>query len=445
MDKLNSSPLSRTPRPAATWGAFAAAIIAVTVVTLAGLAIAPYWGNGPVVLLYILPVLGTAVFGGLRPALLAALAATLSYNYFFTAPYRTFVVHSAVDAVTLAVLFAVAIVTSQLAGRLREQAQLAAAHAQRNGTIAGFARRLLSSPGSEAIAAVAVRELAVLHNCHIVLILAEQPDRVIAGQPTAPDLAPSELAAAALALATGVPAGKGIQGHNLIDWHFRPIRSERAALAAVGLAREDGAMPVAADQAALLDSLLDQVALALERASLEAAARDTVRFKERDQLRSRLVAAIGEELKPRLNAMGAAVRELRRNGGEDKLQLVSLAAEVSGLDRYVDQLVELNPAEDQQPLVVGDLEIDLHRRQVRRGETELHLAPKEYALLAELAKHQGRVLSHSHLLRAVWGPAQAEQVDYLRVAVRSLRQKIEPDPAHPALLINEPGVGYRLR
>lgn len=444
MDKQVFVSRSGADRPAAAWAGYALAVVSVAIVSLIGLAIAPYWGNGPVVLLYILPVLAAAVFGGLRPALLAAVGATLAYNFYFTAPYRTFLVHSAVDAMTLAVLFVVAIVTSQLAGRLREQARIAAAHAARNATIAGFARRLLSCAGPDEIAAVAVRELAALYASNAVLILADRPERVVASYPAETALAPSELAAAALTLTTGTPAGKGIHGHNLIDWHFRPVRSDRTVLAAIGLAREDGTLPVPADQAELLESLLDQAALALERARLEAAARDAVRLKERDQLRSRLVAAIGEELKPRLNAMGAAVRELRRSSTEDKAQLATLAGEVSGLDRYVDQLVELDPAEGQQPVTVGDLVIDLHRRQVRRGESELHLSPKEYALLAELAKHQGRVLTHSHLLRAVWGPAQAEQVDYLRVAIRSLRQKIEAEPAQPVLLLNEPGVGYRL-
>lgn len=65
-------------------------------------------------------------------------------------------------------------------------------------------------------------------------------------------------------------------------------------------------------------------------------------------------------------------------------------------------------------------------------------------MLAELAKHAGRVLSHRHLLRAVWGPAQQDHIDYLRVAIRALRQKLEADPAHPALIVNEPSVGYRL-
>ncbi len=81
---------------------------------------------------------------------------------------------------------------------------------------------------------------------------------------------------------------------------------------------------------------------------------------------------------------------------------------------------------------------------MQRDGAEVHLTPKEYALLVELAKHAGRVLTHAHLLRAVWGPAQADQIEYLRVAIRALRQKLEADPAHPALIVNEPAVGYRL-
>jgi two-component system sensor histidine kinase KdpD len=74
----------------------------------------------------------------------------------------------------------------------------------------------------------------------------------------------------------------------------------------------------------------------------------------------------------------------------------------------------------------------------------VHLTPKEYAVLAELAKHRGRLLTHAQLLRAVWGPAQEKQIDYLRVAIRALRQKLEAEPSQPRLIVNEPGVGYRL-
>jgi two-component system KDP operon response regulator KdpE len=98
----------------------------------------------------------------------------------------------------------------------------------------------------------------------------------------------------------------------------------------------------------------------------------------------------------------------------------------------------------QMPLRFANVEIDLERRLVRRGGGDVHLTPKEYAVLAELAAHPGRVLTHSHLLRVAWGPAQQNQTEYLRVVMRALRQKLEDEPSRPALLINEPGVGYRL-
>lgn len=95
-------------------------------------------------------------------------------------------------------------------------------------------------------------------------------------------------------------------------------------------------------------------------------------------------------------------------------------------------------------IVAGDIAINLAAHQVTRAGQEAKLTRKEFALLSELATHAGKVLTHGHLLRAVWGEAHANDVEYLRVAMRSLRQKLEVNPAMPRLLINEPGVGYRL-
>ncbi|GAA4037592.1 two-component system response regulator KdpE [Sphingomonas rosea] len=96
-------------------------------------------------------------------------------------------------------------------------------------------------------------------------------------------------------------------------------------------------------------------------------------------------------------------------------------------------------------IVAGDLVIDLAARQVVRAGEDIHLRPKEYALLAELARQPGKVVTHSHLLRTIWGPAHERDLEYLRVAARGLRLKLEPDPAQPRLIINEPAVGYRLK
>ena len=93
---------------------------------------------------------------------------------------------------------------------------------------------------------------------------------------------------------------------------------------------------------------------------------------------------------------------------------------------------------------IGTVQIDLLGRSVTRDGCAVRLTPKEYGVLAELAKHPGRVVTHAMLLRAVWGPAHERDVEYLRVAMRGLRSKLEADPATPVLLNNEPGVGYRL-
>lgn len=102
-----------------------------------------------------------------------------------------------------------------------------------------------------------------------------------------------------------------------------------------------------------------------------------------------------------------------------------------------------NDAGDAQ-LRIGALDIDLADHAVRRDGVAVHLTQKEFAVLAELARHPGRVVTHAALLRSVWGPAFADNVEYLRVVMRNLRQKLEAEPARPALLVNELGVGYRL-
>lgn len=96
-------------------------------------------------------------------------------------------------------------------------------------------------------------------------------------------------------------------------------------------------------------------------------------------------------------------------------------------------------------LEFGEVRVDLQRRVVTRAGAELHLTPNEYRLLVVLAQHAGKVLTHGHLLKEVWGPGSAQQTHYLRVYMAQLRQKLEADPARPRLLITEPGVGYRLK
>jgi two-component system KDP operon response regulator KdpE len=90
------------------------------------------------------------------------------------------------------------------------------------------------------------------------------------------------------------------------------------------------------------------------------------------------------------------------------------------------------------------LVIDLDKRLVTRNGMQVKLTPKEYDLLAILARHAGRVVTHRQILASIWGPAHADDTQYLRVFVGQLRAKIEVDPATPTLIQTEPGIGYRL-
>lgn len=111
----------------------------------------------------------------------------------------------------------------------------------------------------------------------------------------------------------------------------------------------------------------------------------------------------------------------------------------TALRKRAQEGAKLPPAMD-----IGDLHFDRARRLVVKNGEPIHLTPKEYEVLLQLADHAGRVLTHRQLLTSVWGPAHAEDVQYLRVVIAQIRSKIEDDAANPRVLINEPAVGYRL-
>lgn len=97
------------------------------------------------------------------------------------------------------------------------------------------------------------------------------------------------------------------------------------------------------------------------------------------------------------------------------------------------------------PFAFGDICIDFEQRQVSRAGQPVHLTPIEFKLLEAMVQNAGKVLTHTYLLRAVWGTGHAERAHYLRIYMGHLRQKLEHDPARPAHIVTETGVGYRLR
>ncbi len=162
----------------------------------------------------------------------------------------------------------------------------------------------------------------------------------------------------------------------------------------------------------------------------------------------------GLELVPLLKGAGAAVIVISaRDATEQKVAALDL-----GADDYVTKPFDteevlarvrtalrhrLAAEAEGQVVDVGDIQIDLTARLVSKASEEVHLTPKEFGFLAELAKHPGRVITHSQLLRTVWGPGHEHDVEYLRVAARGVRRKLESEGT-ASFIRNEPGVGYRL-
>lgn len=132
-------------------------------------------------------------------------------------------------------------------------------------------------------------------------------------------------------------------------------------------------------------------------------------------------------------------------GADDYLTKPFSVGELLARIRVALRHVAEGTSEDAPVFTLDALRVDLAKREVRRGDEEVHLTPTEYRLLGTLIKYAGRVVTHRQLLKEVWGPPYVEHTQYLRVFMAQLRQKLEPDPAKPRYLLNEPGVGYRLR
>lgn len=100
--------------------------------------------------------------------------------------------------------------------------------------------------------------------------------------------------------------------------------------------------------------------------------------------------------------------------------------------------------ESKQPVLhIGDITMDLMRHEVKRNDTVINLSPKEYKLLRYLMSNAGKMIVHGQLLTELWGRAHEDNIQYLRIYIAQLRQKIEADPAKPVYIVTEPGIGYR--
>jgi two-component system sensor histidine kinase KdpD len=330
-------------RPRGQWGSpigYALTLAGVVAVTALASALFHILNLGNVALLYLLPVMAAASLYGLRTGLFAGIVSSLAYNFFFLPPVGTLSVSNPENIISIFVLLGVAIATSQLTSRVRAQADLAAASARDNATLAGFLHRLGGLADPAEAARVICEDIALLFEVQAVL-LTPSPAGLAVQAATKSDyrLETMEMAAAHWAFDTGTPAGKGSATLAASEWLFQPLKAGNRTLAVLGLAKDAGGEPVRADRLPLLTGLIDQAALVLERLRLEAEVRDVDAVRTRDRLRAALLSSVSHDLRTPLTAVMAAAAQLRQGATPDLI--ATIEGEAARLNRFVANLLDM--------------------------------------------------------------------------------------------------------
>lgn len=333
------------PKRPGAWGPPLGYLISaalVTLVTVIGLSIYIFGNITNVALLYLIPVMLAASVYGLRTGLFTGLLSSLTYNFFFLQPRYTFTISDPANIVTVLVLIGVAIVMSQLAARVRAQADLAERSAGQNAALAGFARSLTGLSAEDELGQALCAEVARLLDVSTILLLPREDGlRLASAFPPENRLGSIDIAAASWSFEHKQSAGRGSDTLTASDWLFQPLVVGENTLGVFGLARDAGGDAVRSDQLPLLLSLLDQAALALERVALGAEMATISQLKERDRLRAALLSSVSHDLRTPLTTILASLAELRRSPATDQQLVASIESEAQRLNRFVANLLDM--------------------------------------------------------------------------------------------------------
>ena len=335
---------ARSRRGSRAWGSpigYALTLLGVAVITAVASALLHVLDLGNVALLYLLPVMVAASLYGLRTGLFAGIVSSLAYNFFFLPPTGTLSVSNPENVISVFVLLGVAIATSQLTSRVRAQADLAAASARTNATLAGFLRQITSVNDPEQASQMICDDVKRLFGVQVVL-LAPGPGQGLEVQAASDPgyrLDTMDQAAATWAFDSGAVAGKGSGTLAASEWLFQPLKTGDRTLGVLGVARDTGADPIRADQLPLLTSLIDQSALVLERLRLESEMRDVETVRTRDRLRAALLSSVSHDLRTPLTAVIAAADQLGHGATPDLIGTIK--AESARLNRFVANLLDM--------------------------------------------------------------------------------------------------------
>ncbi len=299
-------------------------------------------------MIFLASVLAAGLAFGLRPALAAAVLAIAVYNFFFLEPRFSFRIGHAADVITFAIFMAVAGATGWLTGRVRDQARLASRRASAVTALLAASRRLSGGATvQETAQALAEQASAAAGASAVVLLPKDDSVALAASAPGALELSTTDLTAARWAWEKGEPAGRGTGTLPQIAWTFRPLVGVRGR---AGVAGVEGFDFGGGEEARLVAALLDQGAVALERAELAAALVETEALRRSDKLRAALLNSISHDLRtPLSTVMGSATTlidydaELKPETRADLL--LSIREEADRLNRYVGNLLDMTRLE----------------------------------------------------------------------------------------------------
>lgn len=343
--RTGKRPAALRQPPKRRWRSYLLSLSFVVATTFSAILVRPFVGVNAVDLIYLVPVLAAATLFGLRPAVAASLASALAYNFFFLDPLYTFTIENPQNALTFLLLTVVAIVASQLAGRLRSQATIGARSARENAALAALAQTLAQVSDGENTAAAICSETARLLDVHTVVLGQRDGQVAIMGShPPRITLDPVDIVAADWAFSHGEPTGRDTRTLNASDWQYHPLKTSLGVLAVLGIARDDGKPPIPADRAVLLTTIIGQAALAHERLWLEKDMRELTVLNERDRLRTTLLSSIGHDLRTPLTAVVAAAQMLS-DSDEAKEQVETIKSEAKRLQRFFDDLIDITRIE----------------------------------------------------------------------------------------------------
>jgi two-component system sensor histidine kinase KdpD len=298
-------------------------------------------------MVFLLAVLVTAVSFGIWPAIYASLLSFLAYNFFFIAPLYTFTVAEPYELLALVIFLVVAVVSAALAGRVRQQAQVSTIRMRAMRRLYEFTRQLSSLATLDEVAEGAASEIHASLGRPVVVMLARDDDvSLTAAWPPEDALDAAAMTAARWAFSHVEPAGADTGTLPVIPWYFVPLRIGQKTLGVVGVAKEKDTAPLDSEARALLETLVEQTAAALERASL---AREMVSARtatETERVRNTLLASVSHDFRTPLSSILGSATSLIDYG--DKLDpaaqkelLGQIKTEAQDLDEMVRNLLAI--------------------------------------------------------------------------------------------------------